>query len=184
MFQCRFVHILKGRKDLDRTLKSKDVIKAEAAQGVESSKPSSWPFIPRKFQEIFHKYQILNFMFVGGIGYAVNMATYYPLTIVFKNEVNFLGQQFYLPPFVISSLIAILCNYELNRIWTFKGWSENSFGGARYFTMALATLFIDMAFLYLLVQYGKLHPLPAAALAILIVFIIRYTIARKWVWSK
>ena len=123
-------------------------------------------------------------MFVGGIGYAINMLIYWPLTLVFKNEVSFLGQQFYLPPFVISSLIAIVSNYELNKIWTFKGWSERRLGGLRYLFMALGTLIIDMAFLFILVQYLKLPPVPAAALAILIVFIIRYAIARSWVWSK
>lgn len=132
----------------------------------------------------FYKYQILNFMVVGGIGYVINMLIYWPLTLVFKNEVSFLGQQFYLPPFVISSLVAIMSNYELNRIWTFKGWAENQLGMARYMTMALSTLMIDMAFLYLLVKYGGLGAVPAAALAILIVFIIRFAIARSWVWSK
>jgi putative flippase GtrA len=140
--------------------------------------------IVQRFQSLLQKYQILNFMLVGGIGYALNMLVYWPLTLVFKNDVTFLGQHFYLPPFVISSLLAILCNYELNRIWTFKGWKKQRFAGARYLSMALATLLIDMLFLFILVQFFKLPPVPAAALAILIVFIIRYTIARSWVWSK
>lgn len=144
----------------------------------------TWQSIIQKFQFYFHKYQILNFMFVGGIGYAVNMLIYWPLTLVFKNEVTFLGQHFYLPPFLISSLIAILCNYELNKIWTFKSWNERCFGGLRYLTMALATLTLDIAFLFILVQYLGLLPVPAAALAILIVFIIRYALARSWVWSN
>ena len=133
---------------------------------------------------LFQKYQILNFMVVGGIGYVINMLVYWPLTLVFRNEVSFLGQHFYLPPFVISSLIAILSNYELNKFWTFKGWHEQRLGSARYFFMALGTLVIDMAFLFILVQYLHLPPVSAAALAILIVFIIRYAIARSWVWSK
>ena len=135
-------------------------------------------------QYYLEKYQILNFMIVGGIGYVVNLLIYWPLTMVFKNEVTFLGQQFYLPPFVISSLIAILCNYTLNKIWTFKGWTEQKMGSMRYLLMALATLVLDMFFLFLLVQYAHLHPVPAAAVAILIVFIVRYTIARTWVWKK
>jgi putative flippase GtrA len=135
-------------------------------------------------QSLLQKYQILNFMIVGGIGYAVNLLTYWPLTLLFKNQVTFLGQQFYLPPFAISSLIAIVCNYELNKRWTFKGWTEKKAGGARYLAMALGTLLIDMSFLFVLVQYANLPPVPAAALAILIVFVIRYAIARSWVWSK
>ena len=141
-------------------------------------------YIRQLTQHYFDKFQILNFMFVGGIGYVINMLTYWPLTLVFKTEVSFLGQHFYLPPFVISSLIATLSNYELNRVWTFKGWNKQRLSGLRYLIMALATLTIDMAFLYILVEYLKLPPVPAAALAILIVFIIRYAIARSWVWSN
>ncbi len=165
-----------------------DEIQTNTTSATENSQPLlkelSLKLVIRKSQYYFHKFQILNFMAVGGIGYIVNMATYWPLTLVFKNEVTFLGQQFYLPPFVVSSLIAIFCNYELNRIWTFKGWREHQLGSLRYLFMALGTLLIDMFFLFLLVEYAHLPPLPAAALAILIVFIIRYAIARSWVWSK
>jgi putative flippase GtrA len=138
----------------------------------------------QKIQFYFRKYQILNFMLVGGIGYVINMLTYWPLTIIFKNEVTFLGQHFYLPPFVISSLVAIVCNYELNKIWPFKGWTENKLGGLRYLIMAFGTLFIDMLFLFILVQYCGFPPVPGAAVAILLAFILRYIIARSWVWSK
>jgi putative flippase GtrA len=169
-------------------VKSENEVRDKAASPTSSSlglsKLLSRRFIIQKLRDYLSKYQILNFMVVGGIGYAINMLTYWPLTLVFKSEVSFLGQHFYLPPFVISSLIAIISNYELNKIWTFKGWSERRLASLRYLSMALATLTIDMAFLYLLVQYLNLPPVPAAALAILIVFIIRYAIARSWVWSK
>ena len=101
-------------------------------------------YLKKLVQYYLSKYQVLNFMLVGGIGYAINMLIYWPLTSVFKNEVSFLGQQFYLPPFVISSLVAIFSNYSLNKIWTFKGWRERRLGSMRYLTMALATLLIDM----------------------------------------
>lgn len=143
-----------------------------------------WQYLEQLVRLYMDKYRILNFMVVGGIGYAVNLLTYWPLTLVFKNEVSFLGQNFYLPPFVISSFIAIVCNYTLNKLWTFRGWGEQKLGGLRYFSMAAATLLLDMAFLYVLVSWGKLPPVPAAALAILIVFIVRYLIARSWVWSE
>ena len=109
---------------------------------------------------------------------------YWPLTTLFKTQVNFLGQQFFLPPFVISSLIAIVCNYELNKIWTFKGRREQSLGGMRYFSIAAVTLLMDMAMLWVFVNIFKVPPVPAAALAILVVFVVRYLIARKWVWSR
>lgn len=146
-------------------------------------------YLKQLFTLYMNKFRILNFMAVGGIGYIINISvlsalTYWPPAPVFRLETSFLGQHFYLLPFVISSLIAIASNYLLNKIWTFKGWTEQRLGGLRYLSMALATLLVDMAFLTLLVDYGKLAVIPAAALAILIVFIVRYIIARRWIWIE
>lgn len=128
--------------------------------------------------------QTVNFMIVGGIGYIINMGLYWWLCHYFNSQVAFLGQQFYLVPFVASSAIAMVSNYELNKIWTFRKWTEQKLGAARYFSMGTFTILIDMCFLFLLVQYLSLPPVPAAAIAILIVFAMRYTIARKWIWSR
>ena len=133
---------------------------------------------------IFNKYRVLNFMVVGGIGYVINMGLYYPLTLVFKNGVTFLRQHFYLPPFVISSIVAIVCNYYMNKIWTFADRRAKSMSLLRYLSMAVVTLFLDILVLFALVEYGKLAPILGAALAILIVFIIRYIIASNWIWHK
>jgi dolichol-phosphate mannosyltransferase len=133
------------------------------------------------------KYQILNFMVVGGIGFIINMGLYSLLTLVpaLKTfEFNKVGETYYLPPFIISSLVAIICNYLMNRASTFKGWKEQKGGFGRYIIMSLATLVLDTGLLFIFVEKGNLAPQPAAALAILIVFIIRFLIARSWVWKK
>jgi dolichol-phosphate mannosyltransferase len=134
-----------------------------------------------------YKYQVLNFMVVGGIGFVINMGLYSLLTLVpaLKTfEFNKVGQTYYLPPFVLSSLVAIISNYLLNKISTFKGWKEQKGGFGRYIVMSLATLVLDTGLLYVFVEKGNLAPQPAAALAILIVFIVRFLIARSWVWKK
>lgn len=136
------------------------------------------------------KYRILNFMVVGGIGFVVNMIALWLLTPTFKSmlrdvfnsETNFLGQHFYLPSFLVSSLIAIVCNYVLNKVWTFRDLSAHSQSFLRYLSMALLTLVPDMVLLYVFVAYGGLPYMLGAALAIMIVFVIRYTIARRWIW--
>ena len=135
------------------------------------------------------KYQILNFMVVGGIGTVINLGLYWLLLFIpALKEVqwNFLGKNHpnYLLPFFISSLVAIVSNYLMNRASTFKGWKEQKGGFRRYMTMALVTLVLDNALLFLLVTYGNLPYVPAAALAILINFIIRFLIARNWVWKQ
>jgi len=149
------------------------------------SKRVVWQYLKQLGQLYSYKYQISNFMMVGLIGYAINMLVYSLLTLnLSKTETTFLGQHFYLVPFVISSLLAIASNYILNKVWTFKGWTEQRLGSLRYLGMALATLLLDMAALSALVDWCKIPPIPAAALAILMVFIIRFMIARRWVWSK
>ena len=135
------------------------------------------------------KYQLLNFMVVGGIGYLINLGLYSLLLLVpALKEVqwNFLGknQHNYLLPFIISSLVAMISNYLLNRISTFKGWKEQKSGFIRYMAMGIGTLFLDMGLLVLFVRFGGFPYVPAAALAILIAFIVRFIIARSWVWKK
>lgn len=146
-------------------------------------------FIVRKFQYYLQKYQILNFMVVGGIGWLINLGLYSLLLLaptLKKVQWNFLGKDHpnYLLPFIISSLVAIMCNYLMNRVSTFKGWKEQKSGFSRYLLMGISTLFLDMGLLVVLVKYGNLPYVAGAALAILIVFVVRFTIARKWVWSK
>lgn len=135
-------------------------------------------------KKITSKHPILNFMFVGGIGFIVNISIYYPLSLVFENEVTILGQHFYLPPFIISSFIAILCNYEMNKRWTFKRQKTNSYSRGRYMLMALVTLVLDVIMLWLLVDYGHLFPTLGAVIALNAAFLLRYAIARVWVWKK
>ena len=50
--------------------------------------------------------------------------------------------------------------------------------------MASATLLLDMLVLFALVEYGGLQPIVGAALAILIVFVVRFLIAKYWIWGN
>jgi putative flippase GtrA len=88
--------------------------------------------------------RIVSFMIVGGIGYIINIGIYYPLTIIFKEQVVFLGQQFYLPPYLISSIVAITSNYYLNRLLTFKDSEEKTFGMLKYISAYLISLPIEV----------------------------------------
>jgi putative flippase GtrA len=122
-------------------------------------------------------------MFVGGIGYLINMGLYYPLTLSFKSGTTILGQQFYLPPFFISSFVAITCNYWMNKQWTFREDEARSHSYFRYLGTNALTVVLDSILLFLLVTYVKLNPELAAALAVLCVFIVRYFIAIKFIWK-
>jgi dolichol-phosphate mannosyltransferase len=135
------------------------------------------------------KYQILNFMVVGGIGALINLGLYTLLLHVpiLKNvQWNWLGngKDNYLLPFIISTLVAMICNYLLNRISTFKGWKEQKGGFTRYMTMGIFTSLIDYGLLIIFVKYGHLAYELSAILAIIFAFIVRFLIARSWVWKQ
>lgn len=132
----------------------------------------------------FYKWRILPFMIVGGIGYFVNMVVYYPLTLWVEETVTFFGQEFYLPPFLVSSYIAITCNYLLNRKFTFKGYEEKRLGYVKYLTTCSASLPIEMVLIFLFVRFLGFMPIVAVAVAILIVFIARYLVVSRIVWHK
>ena len=129
-----------------------------------------------------NKYRLLNFMIVGGIGYIINMGLYYPLTLLFNKEVSFLGSHFYLPPFLISTYIAATCQYFMNRAWTFDDMEKRSQSYLRYLSAVAVTVLGDIAVLALIVDFGHLQPELAAAIAILIMFMARYSIVKRWVW--
>jgi putative flippase GtrA len=112
------------------------------------------------------------------------MAVYYPLTLLFRNDVTFLGQHFYLPPFVISSLVAITSNYTMNKHWTFNDRKPSKLSYSKYLSMGLVTLLLDIFLLFVFVDFVKLTPVLAAALAIAIAFIIRFIASDKWIWRK
>lgn len=132
----------------------------------------------------FHKWRVLPFMIVGGIGYLVNMAVYYPLTLWFRETVKFFGQEFYLPPFLASSFIAITSNYTLNRLFTFKDRKVRKLGYIKYLLTCSASLPVEMILIYLFVHFLKFMPIVAVAVAILIVFIARFLVVSRIVWKR
>jgi dolichol-phosphate mannosyltransferase len=132
------------------------------------------------------KYPILDFMVVGGIGTVINLGVYSLLVLLpaLKTfQYNVVGKTYYFPPFILSSLVAIVSNYLMNKAWTFRGWKEQKGGFARYLTMGVIALIPDSGLLIIFVEFGKLPYVLAAALAIVINFIFRFLIARSWVWK-
>jgi putative flippase GtrA len=133
---------------------------------------------------LFRRYRVLNFMVVGGIGYIINIAIYYPLTLLFQHTVTFLGQQFYLPPYLVSSFAAISSNYYLNKISTFRDCQEKSLGYVKYLTTCSVSLPVEMVFIFFFVQFLHFLPVLAAAAAILVVFLGRYFVISRIVWHN
>jgi dolichol-phosphate mannosyltransferase len=143
-------------------------------------------YLKQLFYLYSFKYPILDFMVVGGIGTVINLGVYSLLVLLpaLKTfQYNVVGKTYYFPPFILSSLVAIVSNYLMNKAWTFRGWKEQKGGFARYLTMGVIALIPDSGLLIIFVEFGKLPYVLAAALAIVINFIFRFLIARSWVWK-
>lgn len=132
--------------------------------------------IPISFRRLF------NFMVVGGIGFIVNLAIYYPLTHIMQ-ATTFAGQEFYLPALLVCYPTTISLNYYLNRRFTFRSAPQQSVGYLRYLTMGLATVILDVFILFILVQFGHLFYLLAFIIATCVMFLSRYAIATNWIWN-
>lgn len=129
------------------------------------------------------KYRVLRFMVVGGIGYLILLAIYYPLLPLFQDQITFLGKQFYLPPFAIALVLASVCTYLMCKKWAFGGRRENRLGPLRFSLLVVSTFVGDLVVLFLLVEFLGLNPILAAIITVWVVFIIRYTVASRWIWS-
>lgn len=129
------------------------------------------------------KIRIFNFMFVGSCGFLLNLCIYYPLTVLIHNKITFLNQIFYLPALLITAPITIAFNYWMNKKWTFKDSTTKSLSLGRYELMGLSTMIFDLFIIFVLVQYGHIFYLVAMVLATIIMFLMRYFIANKWIWK-
>ena len=129
------------------------------------------------------KIRIFNFMFVGSCGFLLNLCLYYPLTVLIHNKITLLNQVFYLPALLITAPIVIAFNYWMNMKWTFRDSPSKSLSLGRYELMGLSTMIFDLFIIFALVQYGHIFYLIAMVLATIIMFLMRYFIANRWIWK-
>lgn len=129
------------------------------------------------------KIRLINFMVVGSIGGLISFAVYYPLTFYFKSSVLFLGQIFYLPAVIPSTIAGVTFNYYLNKKWTYGDCKTKSMSLARYEVVGLSTAVLDIIALFVLVHYIHINYLIAPVVAVLCMFIVRYYLINQLVWN-
>jgi len=137
-----------------------------------------------------YKFRILRFAIVGAIGTLVS------LTVLFLVEHFVLHSAFesawgtavanraYLVAFIPAFLCAVTSNFILNNLWTFKDRSAGRLGFGKYLLMNSTTLPLDYLILFVLTEFLGLFYVASALIAILFVFLIRYTLSNKFVWTK
>ena len=115
--------------------------------------------------------ELMRFCVVGGSGYIINLGLF---TIAYQ----------YVPyrvAFIISFVVAATSNFIWNRVWTFRiehGVPHVQY--ARFLTVSLLALAIDLVVLSVLVESFGMHKTVAAAIAIVVATPISFLGNKLW----
>ena len=125
--------------------------------------------------------QLRRFVIVGAVTAGIQML----LLWLFVDTVGL----YYLVGAVFAIEITIVLSYVLNNAWTFQA-TQNT-GTAEYLSGLLKTnvvrgtaIPIQLAVLYLLVEWRSVPYLAANAVAIVVSGIYRYVLDAKWTWGQ
>ncbi|HEY7121397.1 MAG TPA: GtrA family protein [Solirubrobacterales bacterium] len=120
--------------------------------------------------------QLLQFGLVGGSGYVVNLAVFAvlngPLSI------------HYIAAAILAFCVAVTNNFWWNRHWTFDAKHGHAgFQAARFFTVSVLALVINLIALKLLVN-GGVTELPAQAIAVAIAMPFNFIGNKLWTFDE
>lgn len=120
--------------------------------------------------------QLLQFGLVGGSGYVVNL-------IVFGLVNGPLGIH-YIAAAILAFCVAVTNNFWWNRHWTFDAKHGHAgFQAARFFTVSVLALVINLIALKLLVN-GGISELPAQAIAVAIAMPFNFVGNKLWTFDE
>jgi putative flippase GtrA len=120
-------------------------------------------------------WQLVRFGLVGVSGYVVNL-------IVFALVVEGLGVHHILGA-ILAFCVAVSNNFLWNRHWTFDAAHGHAgFQAARFFSVSLAALLINLVALQLLID-ADMSALPAQALAVAIAMPFNFLGNKLWTFS-
>ena len=117
--------------------------------------------------------QLFKFSFVGGTGYAVNLATFAVCVEVFNFH--------HLVAATCAFVVAVLNNFWWNRHWTFKARSGHAgFQAARFFAVSVVAFLFAASVLELLVSVFGVAELPAQAISIVAATPLNFVGNKMW----
>ena len=129
---------------------------------------------PRNWLALFH------FAVGGGTGYVVNLIVFTLLT--HGVEIN------HLLAAVGAFVVAVSNNFLLNRHWTFKhqGSTEShaGFQAARFLTVSVVGLGVNLAVLAALVDGAGMSELPAQAIAVVVATPVNFIGNKLWTFDR
>ena len=119
--------------------------------------------------------QLFQFGLVGASGYIVNLAVF--AVLVGPLELH------HLVAAVLAFCVAVLNNFWWNRHWTFDARHAHAgFQAARFFTVSVFALGINLVALELLVRSG-MNDLPAQAIAVAIAMPFNFVGNKLWTFA-
>jgi putative flippase GtrA len=121
--------------------------------------------------------QLLQFGLVGGSGYVVNLAVFAVLNGAF--DIHYIGAA------ILAFCVAVTNNFWWNRHWTFDDAKHRhaGFQAARFFTVSVLALVINLIALKLLVG-GGISELPAQAIAVAIAMPFNFVGNKLWTFDE
>lgn len=120
--------------------------------------------------------QLLKFGLVGGSGYLINLAVFALLAGSFDIH--------HTAAAVGAFAVAVSNNFLWNRHWTFgPGDGPAHFQAARFFTVSVASLGLNLAVLQLLLVGTALGELPAQAIAVAAAMPFNFLGNRLWTFA-
>ena len=121
--------------------------------------------------------QLVKFSAVGASGYVVNLAVY--STLVHVAGVH------YILAAVLAFCVAVTNNFLWNRHWTFRATAGHmGFQAARFFTVSVLALGLNLIVLQLLVSVGDMDKVVAQAIAILAATPLNFIGNKLWSFGK
>ena len=121
--------------------------------------------------------QLLRFGLVGGSGYVVNLAVFALLNGVL--DVHHIAAA------VGAFCVAVVNNFWWNRHWTFDARDGHAgFQAARFFTVSVIGLGVNLVLLELFVSGVELPELPAQALAVALTLPVNFLGNKLWTFDS
>lgn len=121
--------------------------------------------------------QLFQFGLVGASGYLVNLTVFAVLAEILDVH--------HIPSAIAAFCVAVSNNFYWNRHWTFDAAHGHAgFQAARFFTVSVAALVINLIALQLLIDAGDLAELPAQALAVAIAMPFNFVGNKVWTFDE
>jgi putative flippase GtrA len=120
--------------------------------------------------------QLLQFGLVGGSGYVVNLAVF----AILNGPLDI----HYISAAILAFCVAVTNNFWWNRHWTFDAKHGHAgFQAARFFTVSVLALVINLVALKLLVN-GGVSELPAQAISVAIAMPFNFIGNKLWTFDE